>query len=256
MSFDVLVVVWVLILARLSMVFVFMPVFSTQGIPTQIKVIFIGLLSFAFLSSGIYDAGLIPTGSMDILISILFEMINGMTIGFAIVAIMNGVYIAGHMIDMNMGFSMVNVMSATDEDSLPVTANFYYILVLIMFLAINAHHMLIDAIALSLNKVPLGSLGFNLMHVKSYTELVVLTFEIGFRLCMPVLITVLVSDIVLGLLSKAMPGMNIFVVGMPFKILIGLFTLVLVFPAMKDALIDILEILGDFIYGVIGRMYL
>lgn len=256
MSFDVLVVVWVLILARLSMVFVFMPVFSTQGIPTQIKVIFIGLLSFAFLSSGIYDAGLIPTGSMDILISILFEMINGMTIGFAIVAIMNGVYIAGHMIDMNMGFSMVNVMSATDEDSLPVTANFYYILVLIMFLAINAHHMLIDAIALSLNKVPLGSLGFNLMHVKSYTELIVLTFEIGFRLCMPVLITVLVSDIVLGLLSKAMPGMNIFVVGMPFKILIGLFTLVLVFPAMKDALLDILEILGDFIYGVIGRMYL
>lgn len=256
MSFDVLVVVWVLILARLSMVFVFMPVFSTQGIPTQIKVIFIGLLSFAFLSSGIYDAGLIPTGSMDILISILFEMINGMTIGFAIVAIMNGVYIAGHMIDMNMGFSMVNVMSATDEDSLPVTANFYYILILIMFLAINAHHMLIDAIALSLNKVPLGSLGFNLMHVKSYTELIVLTFEIGFRLCMPVLITVLVSDIVLGLLSKAMPGMNIFVVGMPFKILIGLFTLVLVFPAMKDALLDILEILGDFIYGVIGRMYL
>lgn len=256
MSFDVLVVVWVLILARLSMVFVFMPVFSTQGIPTQIKVIFIGLLSFAFLSSGIYDASLIPTGSMDILISILFEMINGMTIGFAIVAIMNGVYIAGHMIDMNMGFSMVNVMSATDEDSLPVTANFYYILVLIMFLAINAHHMLIDAIALSLNKVPLGSLGFNLMHVKSYTELIVLTFEIGFRLCMPVLITVLVSDIVLGLLSKAMPGMNIFVVGMPFKILIGLFTLVLVFPAMKDALLDILEILGDFIYGVIGRMYL
>lgn len=256
MSFDELAIIWVLILTRLSMVFIFMPIFSTQGIPTQIKVIFISMLSFAFMSSGVYDASYLPETGVDILLSVLYEAINGMTIGFAIVVIMNGIYIAGQMIDMNMGFSMVNVMSATDEDSLPVTANFYYILVLITFLVINAHHMLIDAIALSLNKVPLGSLGFNLIHVKSYTELVVLTFELGFRLSMPVLITVLVSDIVLGLLSKAMPGMNIFVVGMPLKILIGLFTLVLVFPAMKDALLDILEILGDFIYGVIGRMYL
>lgn len=256
MSFDELATIWVLILVRLSMVFVFMPIFSTQGIPAQIKVIFLSMLSFAFMSSGIYDASYLPPGGIDLLVAILYEAINGMTIGFAVVAIMNGIYIAGQMIDMNMGFSMVNVMSATDEDSLPVTANFYYILVLITFLAINAHHMLIDAIALSLSKQPLGALGFNLIHVKSYTELIVLTFEIGFRLAMPVLITVLVSDIVLGLLSKAMPGMNIFVVGMPFKILIGLFTLVLVFPAMKDALIEILEIMGDFIYGVVGRMYL
>lgn len=256
MSFDELVLIWVLIFARLSMVFVFMPVFSTQGIPTQIKVIFLGMLSFAFMASGIYNTELLPLGGLDILVALLFEMLNGMTIGFAVVAIMNGVYIAGQMIDMNMGFSMVNVMSATDEDSLPVTANYYYILVLITFLVINAHHMMIDAIALSLNKLPLGSLGFNLLHVKSYTELVVLTFEIGFRLSMPVLITVLVSDIVLGLLSKAMPGMNVFVVGMPFKILIGLLTLVLVFPAMKDALVEVLEILGDFIYGAIGRMVL
>lgn len=256
MSFEELALIWVLILTRIAFVFLFMPIFNSQGVPNQIKVIFISMLSFAFMAGGIYDFNGLPSGTIDILVAILFEAINGMTIGFAVVAIMNGIYIAGHMIDMSMGFSMVNVLSATDEDSLPVSANYYYMFVLIMFLVINAHHMLIDALALSLAKIPLGSLGFNLLHVKSYTELVVLTFEIGFRLCMPVLITVLVSDIVLGLLSKAMPGMNIFVVGMPFKILVGLLTLVLVFPAMKDALLDIIDILGDFIYGIVGRMYL
>lgn len=254
MSFDMLVIIWVLIFTRLAMMMIFMPVFSSQGVPMQMRAITLSLLATVFTVSGLYDASHIPSSQVGIVAAVIFEMINGMTIGFAVIVVMNAIYTAGHMMDMNMGFSMVSVISATDDDSLPITANFFYIFLLIVFLLLNAHHMLIDALALSFDKVPLGSLGFNLIHIKSYTELVSLTFEVGFRLCMPVLLTVLVSDIVLGLLSKAMPGMNVFVVGMPFKILVGLFTLILVFPAIRTALLEIFDIMAEFIYAVIARM--
>ncbi len=256
MLFSDVIIVWVLIFVRLSTILVFVPVFSSRSAPMTVKVIFIAAVSSSFLMSGAfnYTPGIIQ--EVDLLKEVLFEMINGMVIGAAALIIMNSIYIAGRIIDMNIGFSMVNVLSAQDDNSVPVTANFYYTLMLIIFIMLNAHHVIIDAFALSLDKVPLGILGFNSTHVASYNELMTLTFDIGFRMAMPIIMTILVTNVVLGLLSKAMPGMNVFMVGMPFKILIGLFTLSLVFPATWQVLIDILDIMTEFIYGLVGRMYL
>lgn len=256
MTFQDVIIVWVLIFVRLTVMFSFLPVFRSDNVPMTAKILFSSIFSFVFLSTGAFKYSPQSFDLVSMLVNIVFEAINGLTLGFAVLLIMNAIYLAGHMIDTDVGFSMVNVISPQDESSMPITANFYYMLMLVVFIGINAHHTVIDAFALSLNKVPLGSLGFNVTHLSSFTELMSLTFVIGFRMAIPVLFTILVSNLVLGLLSKAMPGMNVFMIGMPFKILVGLLTLLLILPFTYTFMVSILETLADFLYGVVGRMYL
>ncbi len=254
MDFVSLIIVWVLIFSRLSMVFVFLPIFSSKNIPMTVKISLISLFSYIFLFTGAFSYDLNLSNSIELLKAITFEMINGFTIGFAAMLVMNTIYLAGQIIDMNMGFSMVNVMSAQDEASIPVTANFYYILILVIFIITNSHYAIIEAVSLSLNKLELGTLGFNLTHVGSYISFMSSTFEIGFRLSVPIILTIIVSNLILGLLSKAMPGMNVFMIGMPFKILVGLATILIVLPSTFKMINEMIEALLKFISFVIESM--
>lgn len=238
------------------MMFLFLPIFRSENIPMPLRVLFSSIFSFVFLMTGAFNYTPQPFSTLGFSVKILFEALNGLTIGLAVPVIMNAIYLAGQMIDNNVGFSMVNVISPQDESSIPITANLYYTLMLIVFVSTNAHHSVIDAFAMSLDKVPLGSLGLNVTHYASYTELMSLTFDIGFRLSLPVMFTILISNVILGLLSKAMPGMNVFMIGMPFKIIIGLYTMILVLPFTYSFLVKMLETLSEFIYGIVGRMYL
>ncbi len=253
MEFYELIIVWLLIFTRLAMLMYFIPVFSGRNVPRLVKVVLVLSLSLLFLTSGNFKYGITDITDSKLLIAILFEMLNGMTIGFAITIIMNSIYLAGHIIDMNIGFGMVNVMSANSEAQIPVTANFYYMMMGIVFFMVDAHHSLIDAFLLSLNRQPLGTLGVNVTHMVGFTKLISNTFVIGFKIAMPIILTVLISNILLGLLSKAMPGMNVFMVGMPFKILIGMITLALVLPVVYNMFFDILKDLIEFVYGVVAR---
>jgi flagellar biosynthetic protein FliR len=223
-------VVFLLIFTRLGTVLLLVPLFGASNVPNQAKVLFTALLSLVFFSTGHYTLGIDSANFAHVGIGILFEIINGFTIGFVVVLIMNALYLAGHIIDMDMGFAMVNVISAQDDSEIPVTANFYYLIMMILFVITNSHHRIIEAFHQSLTIVPLGVIRFNPIHVNSYVALIKETFVIGFQIAMPIIATILVANIVLGMLSKAMPGMNVFMVGMPFKILIGLSTLLIVFP--------------------------
>ncbi len=256
MEFYDLIVAWALIFSRLTAMLYFLPVFGGRTIPRLVKVLFAMSISLSFLVAGnfVFEFSSVTTSSL--LLAIILEVVNGITIGFAATVIMNSIYIAGHLIDMNMGFGMVNVMSANNEARVPITANFYYMFTVMIFFLVDAHHNLIDAFALSLQKLPLGAVGFNMSHVASYTELITSTFVLGFKLAMPIILTVLISNLILGLLSKAMPGMNVFMVGMPFKILIGFFTLLLVAPAVYNLFFSIIDSFVEFIYSVVARFYL
>lgn len=256
MTFQDLIVIWLLIFTRISAVLFFLPLFRSRNLPMMSKVIFTAIFSYIFLVSGAFNYSSVSIEATYLLRGVIFEMLNGMTIGFSVLLIMNAVYIAGQLIDTNLGFSMVNVMSAQDDSSLPITANLYYVLMTIVFISVNAHHIVIDAMARSFKHVQLGSLGLNLTHIAAYTELMAKTFEIGFRIALPIIFTILVSNVILGLLSKAMPGMNVFMIGMPFKIMVGLATLIIIIPSTYHLFVKILDILAEFVYGVVGRMYL
>lgn len=246
------ILILILIFVRFSTIMTFMPIFSTRDLPMQAKVLFSGMMSFLFLLNGNYSVVENISSPNVFFLSILFEVINGLSVGMIVLFITNAIYVAGQIIDMNIGFSMVSVINPTGEDQMPITSNLYYIFLVIVFMLGNFHHHIIIAFTKYLEMTPLGVLSFNPVHINTYTMLMAETIQIGVMMSLPVLVTILVADIILGVLSKAMPGLNVFIIGMPFKIMVGLLTMVIVFPVLMEHLNRLLGRLLEYIYIVIG----
>ncbi|MDO4754414.1 MAG: flagellar biosynthetic protein FliR, partial [Bacillota bacterium] len=182
------------------------------------------------------------------------ELIFGVFLGFIVSIYLGFIYFAGDVIDYLIGFSMVSVMNPLDENQMPVTSNLLYVYLTLVFLSLDLHHKLIVTLADSFVRVELGSFIKAAESLTYLMRVVSETLMIGFSIAAPVVITILVADIVLGLLSKAMPGMNIFVLGMPFKILIGVSMFMLVIPVLYDLFGEYInksiDIINEFIRGV------
>ena len=145
------------------------------------------------------------------------------------------------LIDHKLGFSIVSVINPLDESQIPITSNVFYVFATLIFLQLNMHHELITALILSFSSIELGSFFNVVQSFPMLVEIVQQSFIIGFQIAAPFVITVLIADIVLGLLSKAMPGMNIFDLGMPFKIFFGLLIFIILMPYLYEIFSNILD---------------
>jgi flagellar biosynthetic protein FliR len=103
---------------------------------------------------------------------------------------------------------------------------------MLVFMSVNAHHAVIRAIYESYEFVPMGAMAIGGDVIDGLMRLFSDIFVLGFRIAAPIVFTVLLTDVALGIISKAMPQMNVFMVGMPLKILVGLIIIVVTMPAM------------------------
>jgi len=158
------------------------------------------------------------------------EFLIGLIFGFASSLIFTAVQMAGQILDMQIGFGIVNVLDPQSGQQLPLVGNFKYILALLVFLATNSHHLLLSALFNSFKLIPLTGGVFHTNIVQTIVDMVGGTFIIALKISFPVLLSLLLTDIALGILARTMPQMNIFVVGVPGKIIVGLFVLSLALP--------------------------
>lgn len=221
---------FLLVFARVVGMFVTAPVFNFNNIPINVK---IGLsLIFTFI---IFPILKIPE---NIIIDQIFllviastkELITGMMIGFLCYLFLSCVYLAGHIIDMGIGFSMASVINPQDDSETPIMANLLYFMAILVFLAINGHHVLIRALVQSFDFIPLNALGINMFMIDKLIGILQITFIISFKVGAPVLAAIFITNVLLGILARTMPQMNVFVVGMPLKILIGLIVIIAISP--------------------------
>ena len=132
--------------------------------------------------------------------------------------------------DMQVGFAMVNVMDPTSGQQIPLIGSFLYNLAIIVFLVVNGHHMLIAALFESFRNVPLLGVSPAPTLAGFGVNLVNGVFVTGMKLAMPVTFSILLTNVGLGILARTMPQLNIFVVGLPLQIVIGMFVLSILMP--------------------------
>ncbi len=248
------IIVLFLIFTRFGAMVLLIPLFGARNVPIRVKILFALMMSMIFFLSDVYSVGFTIERFDSFALAVVFEIINGLMLGAVVLIIMNAIYIAGFLIDMGMGFSMANVVSPTSEAQVPVTANFYYVLAMILFVVTNAHHSVIIGFTRTLENTPLGVLALSPLHVEGYFQLIKETFIIGFQMALPMITVILIANIILGLLSKAMPGLNVFIVGMPFKILIGITVLLVMLPLSAASIVAILNRIFEYIDRIIQLM--
>lgn len=227
---PVKIIIFMLVISRLSGMFITAPLFSTFPVPMPVKAGLIGLI--AFLSYPIIashtPASQIPNNMWGLGWMIVAEIMIGSMIGFCINIIFIAIQMAGHLLSMQMGLAVANVLDPITKHQVPIMGQLYLFMAMILFLGINGHHYLFTSVINSYALLPVGSefhlSGELIEQIVMFTSQI---FVIAFNIIMPIFAVLLLTDILLGFMSKMMPAMNIFVVALPIKIYIGLVLMIM-----------------------------
>ena len=246
--------VFLLVLVRTSGIFLISPFFSSQNVPNTMKAGFSFILSILLTLTLDVNPNLVGTTFVALLIK---ELMVGLIIGFISYAFFSTFYVMGQIVDMKIGFGMVNVMDPQHKVQVPIMGNFYYILAFLLLLAIDGHHIIINALIDSYKFIPIGK--FTLKQDTAFFLINILSksFITGFKLSAPIVAMIFLTDLLLGILARTIPQMNVFVVGMPLKILIGLILISVSLPifysiatgVFNETIEEIYNFLKSFVKG-------
>ncbi|BCN31518.1 flagellar biosynthetic protein FliR [Anaeromicropila herbilytica] len=230
----------ILILVRISTFIFTAPIFNLSDVPIRVKA---GLSLFItiVLSQVIVYTPLQYVGDIGYASLLIKEAIVGLIIGFVANICSTIVLFAGEIIDMEIGFSMVQILDPVSKNTTTITGNFYSYLVTLMLLVTNLHHFLIQAIVDVYKAIPIGGAKISANMYVIMVRFVVDFFVIGFRIVLPVFAATLLVNVVLAILAKVAPQLNMFVVGLQLKVFVGLFILLLIvglLPSVTEFIFD------------------
>lgn len=212
------------------------PFFSNRAIPSRIGVAMTLGLSMVLMPIFINTALPVTHDLADLVILCAKEVLLGVLIGFVFNVVFIGIRLAGAIVGYQIGFSMVNVIDPNSSDASPILGEFWFLLGTLFFLIINGHHVIISGLVDSFRVIPLGLAtpsGAVGEWVMKYSSLV---FVLGVKFSAPVIITVFLVDVAMGVLARTMPQMNIFIVGFPLKIFVGLLMIGISLPMFSYVL--------------------
>lgn len=222
--------VFILIFLRVSAVIVFMPVLGDRNVSVRIKAglaLLISALLFPHVAVNAANAG------FDVL-SLFFrmgtEVLIGAAIGFTSQLLFAGVQMAGQLIGFQMGFSIANVIDPASSQQVSIIAEFMYLLMLLIFLAFNGHHIFISGLAKSFQTVPLLGVEFSGKLPAGMVDMMRGMFETAVKIGAPLMALMFFISIGMGLIARTVPQINIFIVGFPLQIAIGLIGMGLTMP--------------------------
>lgn len=221
---------FLLIFARISGIFTLAPIFGNRAIPVYAKAGLALLLSYILLPLLFDPAVALPQALLPYVALVAGEFLIGLMFGFVSSLIIQAIHMAGHILDMQIGFGIVNIFDPQFGQPIPLLGNFKYILALLVFLAINGHHILLGALFASFRLIPVTGAAFPPSLALFILDIVSQIFLIAFKIALPVLVALLLAEVAMGILARTMPQMNIFVIGIPAKIIIGIFVLAAALP--------------------------
>ena len=221
---------FLLVFARITGMFVTAPMFGSRIIPVQVRVGFALIITILSTPAILSFAKPGPGSLLVLSWWIILEIIYGMSAGFVATMLFNAIQMAGQLIDMQIGFGIVNIFDPQFGQQVPLIGNFKYLLGLTIFLVIEGHHVILTAIVESFRAAPAGVLPAISEPALYFVDVVGSLFVMGLRIAMPVLGTVLLTDVALGILARVMPQMNVFVVGITGKIVVGIIMLFFALP--------------------------
>jgi flagellar biosynthetic protein FliR len=203
--------------------FVFVaPVFGSRLVPALVRVWFSLFFALALVPVVGIEGGLPAFGSPAYFILAAREVLIGLLIGFVSTFFVHGVEFAGHMLGLQMGFAASTLFDPFSSNEVSVIGRFQGLLAVTLFLGMNGHHVLLSSLAASYRILAPSARS---LAASGGKELILATaniFAVAVRISIPVLSALLMVEVGLALLAKTVPQMNIFVVGFPLKIAVGL----------------------------------
>jgi flagellar biosynthesis protein FliR len=221
---------FVMVMTRISAFFLIAPIFGTPTIPTTIKVAATILLSIFFSLINPPIAAAHQASAIQAMLLLGGEATYGLALGIIASILFATVKLAGRIVEGQMGLTMAEVLDPlSDEQGLPV-ATLLELVFTIAFLAANGHHLLLKILQKSFELFPAGTMPSITTLTGNISEATTMLLVAALQLSAPILATLLLLLVILAILAKVVPDMDIFFMSFPLNIAIGLVMLVIFVP--------------------------
>ena len=222
---------WLMVLFRLSGIFIMAPILGATTVPRQIKVYLTLGLSLCIypmlLDPGRPSAGFIgyvldhglPLWSL--IASVALELLIGYAIGYAVSLPIMGMQVGGHIIDQQVGMGIAGVLNPELGEQSGIVGELFFLTALTLFAILGGHQIMLATLVGSFDHIPLGGFnGFDSL-VELMVGLLAVMFELAMRVAAPVLCLVFLETVAMGFIARTVPQMNILSVGFAMRIVVG-----------------------------------
>ncbi len=245
---------FLIVFIRMGAFIAFVPFFNNPNFVMTIKVgfaFFISLLLFPSISTAHWS---IPTDVLGFIYVITMEIMVGILMGLTFLILLFALQLAGRMLGFQMAFSMANVVDATFGANANVLSVFMVLMGTMIIVAMGGDHYLLYSINHSFDVLTPGALLVTRPLLNELSRLIVNAFVVGFKLASPAVILMLCIDVTLGLIGKTASKMQIFFVGLPLKISIGLFSFSLILGFVAGIWAKDIPKIPDIIFRLFNTM--
>lgn len=248
------ILLFALILLRMIAFVVSSAIFGSPTVNTPVKVLLslaLSIMIFPVVKVGNVDYQLI---SNEIIGLAVRELIVGLSLGFLTRLFFFVVTMTGDLVAISVGLSasqLYNPMMGSNGNSID---QFYSTIGTLVFLAINGHHMLLSAIGQSYDLVPVASMSLN---VGPFAEMAVYGRDVmimAIKMCAPVLVTILLVNLAMGILGRAVPQINVLVTSMPVTIMLGMTVVFLCLPLLVLEMNGLVDITASKLFAVMKNL--
>ena len=219
-----LVHTFALVFFRLAGMMIFAPLFGSTRIPRQVRALLVLVLALGITPS-VRPAVLRPE-AWELAMAIGGEMAFGLAMGMALSLVFVASQWAGEMIGQQMGLNLGEVFDPQFGASGSVLGELYFMLTLVVFLVVDGHHAMVRGVRDSFDALPLLEAGVDRGVVETVVGLLGGATVLAIRLAAPMLVTMLVVDLVLGLIGKTVPQMNVMSAGLTLRAVVGMVILI------------------------------
>jgi flagellar biosynthesis protein FliR len=227
---------FLLVMLRASGLFLIAPLLSNKMFPTQVKVGMVVLMGIILVPT-LNQTSIPAVMSLSSLLTVAAkELLVGLSIGFVFSLLITGVQAAGDVVSYQIGFSMAQTIDPGSGSETTTLGQFWVLMASVLFLALNGHHLVISAFKDSYDVIPPAQVSFSASAVDLIVTYSAYVFVIGLKIAAPVVVTLLLTDVAMGTLSRLMPTMNVFILGFGVKTGVGLAVTALSLPVFAYVL--------------------
>lgn len=251
-SFDstAQLVLFSLIMMRMSGFILLNPIFGQRNIPTTVKAGFIIVLTVLVYSFSA-EAAFEPTSMIEFGFLLVKEFAMGYVIGYVMELFFFAITFGGYIIDFQLGLSMSTVYDPQSNSQIAVTGSLLQTWYMLMFFAVDGHLAFFKILLTSAEIVPYGGIiitaGLGSRMIEIFLECV----ELGVRLSLPILAAEFLVQVGIGIMNKVVPQISIFVINIQLKIIVGLGLLVILFSPIGEHLNRILTEMMSTVQGIL-----
>ena len=241
-------VIWPL--PRISGLFLTIPLISSMLIPLRIRIAF--ALALAFVCAPFISDKMSFLHFEGRYVAIVFhELCLGLLMGFILQLVFQIFVIGGQVIAMQAGLGFATMVDPATKASVPLVSQLYLMMVSLMFLVLNGHLAALDALMSSFREMPVGTMNLGLSAIGSVLAFSGWMFKESVLVALPAIIALLIVNLAFGVMTRVAPQLNIFSIGFPISLIMGMVIIRISLPGVADQIADSLEKGMRLIIGIV-----